>query len=247
MAVLLTLDPPTLVGQIADLLRQRIITGHLQPGERIRQDQYAEAFGVSRTPLREAFRLLEAEGWIHLRPRSGVVVSEFSIAEINDILAMRLLLEPLAIRARAATHGPADESLLEALHAGLGDRASRHDQDGDEYDAANQAFHFALYGITSLPAIDPIHASLRGYWERYARYQLVYRARTVDSIRRSNDEHDALLEAWLARDRARAEHLLGRHILSAGCSLIRILSEEGQPKFSPLLLELAERYDVDLD
>lgn len=246
MSVSSNLDSRTLVTRIADRLREQIIAGELEPGARIRQDEYAEALGVSRTPLREAFRLLDAEGWITTRPRSGVEVSRFSPTEVQDIITMRLLLEPLAIRVSAVTHTADEEAALRILHERWqGDRSRWHGQT-EEYNAVNQEFHFALYGLKPDAGPDPVYAGLRGYWERYSRYRRVY-WHSADSMRRSGDEHDALLDAWLARDADRAEAILAQHILHAGRSLMRSLSGDETPAFSPQLIELAKRYDWPLN
>ncbi|MFF3567484.1 GntR family transcriptional regulator [Nocardia jiangxiensis] len=242
MSVSLNLDSRTLVTRIADRLREQIIAGELEPGARIRQDEYAEAFGVSRTPLREAFRLLDAEGWITTRPRSGVEVSRFSPAEVQDIITMRLLLEPLAIRVSAVTHTSEESAALRTLHERWQADRSRWQSQTEEYNAVNQEFHFALYGLKPGADPDPVYAGLRGYWERYTRYRRVY-WHSADSMSRSSDEHAALLDAWLARDADRAEVVLAQHILHAGRSLVRSLAGDEPPAFSPQLIELAKRYD----
>ncbi|MGW6730150.1 GntR family transcriptional regulator [Nocardia sp. NPDC055029] len=246
MAVSWNLDSRTLVVRIADSLREQIITGDLEPGAHIRQDEYAEAFGVSRTPLREAFRLLEAEGWVAIRPRSGVQVVRFSPAEVQDILVLRMLLEPLAVRVAALNHSEEEAVELREMHSRwLESRPEAHART-DEFDAANQEFHFALYGLATVDP-DPLLVSLRGYWERFSRYRRVYHGRSTDSITRSSDEHEALLKAWLARDADGAETILAQHILHAGCSLVRSLGGDEPPRFSQLLVQLAQRYDCDLE
>ncbi|MEW1934565.1 GntR family transcriptional regulator [Rhodococcus sp. NPDC079359] len=246
MSLSLSLDSRTLVTQITDKLREQIITGKLAPGDRIRQDAYAEAFGVSRTPLREAFRLLESEGWIQLRARSGVEVSRFSPVEVQEILSMRLLLEPLAIRVSAVGHAddsvPALTSLLEQLPSG----PSRSVEEVEVYEAANQKFHYALYGLTDASTDEPLHTSLRSHWERYSRYRRVYYRSDSESTSHSNEEHVQILEAWQSRDADRAEAELARHILSAGRSLVRALGDNDRPSFLPTLTALAGRYDFDL-
>jgi DNA-binding GntR family transcriptional regulator len=239
----LNLDSRTLVTRIADLLRDQIIAGELEPGTRIRQDEYAEVFGLSRTPLREAFRLLEAEGWIEMRPRSGVAVSRFSPTEVQDILTMRLLLEPLAIRVTATNHTAEEQAQLQQLHDRLRSSSPTSPAQADAYDVANQEFHFALYGLKPAPLLDPVHAGLRGYWERYTRYRRVYYGRTADSISQSSADHVALLHAWIGRNADEAELLLAQHILRAGHALVRSLAADESLTKSPQLLELAKRYD----
>lgn len=242
MASSLDLDSRTLVTRIADLLREQILTGQLAPGARIRQDEFAENFGVSRTPLREAFRLLESEGWIEIRPRSGVSVSQFSPAEVQDILAMRLLLEPLAIKVAAYSHDEAETVRLQAIFESLHSAQHEHQNNTATYDSANEDFHFALYGMSVNTTTNPLYSSLRSYWERYARYRRVYYARTADSVEDSSSEHDGLLRAWIARDGDAAEQLVAQHILRAGISLLRSLTQDATPAISLQITELARRY-----
>jgi len=83
-------DSRTLVAQIADTLRAGVILGHLQPGERIRQDDFTTQLGVSRTPLREAFRVLENESGLISRPRIGVEVTGLTAVEVEKIALVRL-------------------------------------------------------------------------------------------------------------------------------------------------------------
>lgn len=247
MPASLNLDAPSLVSRIADSLRDQILTGQLEPGSKIRQDQYAEAFGVSRTPLREAFRLLEAEGWVQIRPRSGVEVSSFSPVKVQEILVMRLLLEPLAIRGAALNHTPAQGEVVSRLFEQLASHSKTEQGEAENYDFANQEFHHALYGLDTELPLEPIKETLRGYWERYSRYRRVYYWRANDSISHSNDEHRRILDAWVARDADGAERELARHILRAGWSLLGSLDGGGPAaNISPHLLEVAKRYDFDI-
>lgn len=246
MTLSLNLDSRSLVTQIADTLRNRIVRGELEPGARIRQDEYAEAFGVSRTPLREAFRLLEAEGWIQIRPRSGVEVSRFSRVEAQEILVMRLLLEPLATRIGAVTHDTAQERLVRKIFNSWPADTGRDLAQIDAYDTLNQRFHYALYGMPDGTSQDPIHVGLRGYWERYLRYRRVYYWRDPDSTSNPAEEHSRILQAWTARDGGEAEVAMAHHILGAGKILLRSLDDGADQTFTPALRELADRYDIDL-
>jgi DNA-binding GntR family transcriptional regulator len=245
VGITIELDSRTLVTRITDELREQIVKGDLAPGTRIRQDEYAEALGVSRTPLREAFRLLEAEGWLQMRPRSGAVVSEFSPSEMQEILSMRLLLEPLAVHVAALNHSAEDADAISALH-----ERWRRDRDGgattgEGYDAANEEFHFRLYGALGQTSADPIRNSLRGYWDRYLRYRRVYYGQGAESMTHSDEEHEKILQAWLARDAEEAEARLAHHILGAGRALVTSLGE-GPSDVSPELRAIALRYDFEM-
>ncbi len=100
---------------VARILRERIITGEIGPGARLRQDHIAEEFGTSHVPVREAFRELQMQGLAETLPRRGFRVTEFDLAELREVAEMRASLESLALR-HAARH-VTREILLEAAVA----------------------------------------------------------------------------------------------------------------------------------
>ena len=105
----------TLVDDIVDAIRERILLGELEPGLRIRQQQFAEVLGVSRTPLREAFQRLEADGWLQLRARRGAEVRPLTVDEACEIFTMRVVLETTAARLAARSHSEGDAARARAL------------------------------------------------------------------------------------------------------------------------------------
>ncbi|RYF54028.1 MAG: GntR family transcriptional regulator [Comamonadaceae bacterium] len=159
---------------------------------------------------------------------------------------MRLLLEPLAIRVAATHHTEADAEKLRNLYDKWRTSQTR-DVHGDEYDTANQEFHFGLYGLDPTAEMKPFHALLHRHWERYTRYRRVYYWRTADFSQISGNHHLRLLEAWATRDADRAEKLLAHHVLSAGCTLVHSLTAEGPAEYSPQLREVADRYGCELE
>lgn len=244
MARSMTLDSRTLVTQISDHLRDQIISGEIAPGSRIRQDEYADAFGVSRTPLREALRLLESEGWVQIKPRSGVEVISFSPVKVQEILVMRLLLEPLAVRVGALSHTTSDAT---ALREFIAPAENADDSAAEAYEMSNQRFHYGLYGIRAGQVnVSPIYQTLSTYWERYSRYRRVYFTRDKDSVSHSVGEHERIYAAWIDRDADRAEAELARHILGAGRSLMRSIEHDAELSVTAELKQLAERYEFDL-
>lgn len=93
-----TQDLETIPAKICRVLREAIIKGDFQPGERLIQDELAKSLGVSRMPIREAIKQLEAEGYVTLEPHKGAVVREFSLKELEELYFLRSKFEPLAVK-----------------------------------------------------------------------------------------------------------------------------------------------------
>ena len=231
----------TLVDDIVDAIRERILLGELEPGLRIRQQQFAEVLGVSRTPLREAFQRLEADGWLQLRARRGAEVRPLTVDEACEIFTMRVVLETTAARLAARSHSEGDaaraRALLERIPWGF-DGASQN------LTSINRTFHEQIYGLQSPDTPRELTAALRGYWTRALRYRLVY-WRQAASIGLSRSAHEAILEAFTERDADATERAVAHHILTALCGDRGADRRELRlPRAA--LHALAERYRVDL-
>lgn len=147
----------TIATRICRILAERIVTGVLEPGTKLRQDHIAEEFGTSHVPVREAFRRLESQGLAVSEPRRGVRVATFSLEEVREVAEMRAALEVLALR-HAAPHltpsilDQAEEATIDA------DKAS----DVRTWEEANRRFHRLLLMPCGMPrllaAIDDLHA-----------------------------------------------------------------------------------------
>src|SRR5204863_4533096 len=98
-------------------LRRRIIDGVYEPGDRLTGERLADDFGVSRNPVREAIRVLEAEGFLHAQPRRGAVVASLSVRDVEDLFDVRLSLETLAASLAAERLGQGDSTVLTKLLA----------------------------------------------------------------------------------------------------------------------------------
>jgi DNA-binding GntR family transcriptional regulator len=223
-------DPPTLVHTIADAIRTEIVSGALAPGERIRQEAISAQLGVSRTPLREAFRLLVAEGWLEMKPRVGVRVSPLTVEELQELAVMRLLLEPFAARVAATQHGPADAERAESFLE-VGPVSVEYATELDRWQAvesANEDFHFAIYGFTGGLIADSFHLIAEQNWRRFMRYRRFYMGRGPN-WQRSRDAHERIFHVWRDRDGEAAEHEVARHILVAVQNMMRSLDSDAQP------------------
>jgi DNA-binding GntR family transcriptional regulator len=239
-----SVDSRTLVTRIADTLRQAVMSGELRPGQRIRQDEFASQLGVSRTPLREAFRVLENEGWLVAEPRHGVEVAPLSAAQAEELALMRLLLEPFAIRIASVTHDDSEEERMDELLAST-------QQPVDEttglsgIDEANRKLHFQLYGMQTGLISPALSATLLQYWDRFSRYRQIYWVTDGQLATRSIPDHQHIVSAWRRRDADAAEREVARHILDAAVTLIRRL--DPGVVLTPALIHMAGRYDLDLD
>ena len=242
MATSKSFDVRPLVSRIADVLREQIISGELSPGRRIAQEEVASSLGVSRTPIREAFQLLAAEGWVRTKPRTGVEVTSLSSDEVQDIAVMRLLAEPYAAGLNAQVH---DEGCEEDAQSLAGQQIPSHDEHSwfDRVESVNRQFHFLIYGMLDgqLPGL--LESSIRLHWDRFARYRRL-RWAEESLIRRSHEQHQAILEAWMKRDAVATQHAVAAHIVPVAVDLVHRIDPDASLKAS--FVRLSAMADVDL-
>ena len=198
-------DDPVSV-RISRALAERIIAGDIQPGARLRQDHIAEEFGASHVPVREAFRLLEAQGLAVSEPRRGVRVAGFSLDEVREVAEMRAALEVLALR-YASPH--LTKAILDEAESvtKAGDRAS----DVQAWEEANRAFHRLIIAPCGMPrllkSIDDLHSASARFL--FSGWRAEWEAPT-------DRDHMAILAALRAGDIDTAASVLARHIRWSG-------------------------------
>jgi DNA-binding GntR family transcriptional regulator len=218
----------TVVEAVTDALRSRILSAELPEGAQLRQEQLAAELGVSRIPLREAFRRLEAEGLLTIVPHRGAVVSAPSLEEISELFDLRAMLEPDLIRRAIPRMTPA--GLIEAEHilANYGAALSRRDVAA--WGMLNTQFHRALLAPSGRAKSLALAQGLLDQTDRYTRMQLLVTGGQGQS--RAQHEHAALLEACRARDIDLAAGLLEAHVRNAGQSLLGFLEtlRSGSPE-----------------
>ncbi len=213
--------PQTVARAAADALRARILGGSLAEGSNLRQDALAAELGISRIPLREAFRELEAEGLVTLLPRRGAVVSSLSLGEISELFDLRRLIEPDLLARAVPCFRPGDLDEAERI-LGRYERALSH-RDVHEWGEMNTRFHLALYAPAGRRRSLVIVQGLLANADRYTRLQLVLTSGTA----RARAEHRRLLELCRAGDAATAVALLSQHIDAAARGLLAFLSARG--------------------
>ena len=187
-------------------LRQAILKGELEPGERLMEIQLAERLGVSRTPIREAIRKLELEGLVLMIPRKGAEVARISEKNLRDVLEVRRSLEELAIDLACQR---ITEEELETLRDAQKEFAAAVDKgDAMEIAQTDERFHEIIYAGTKNQKLMQILSNLR---EQMYRYRVEYLK--DEEIRGSLvQEHDTLLEKLSQRDLEGAKQVTQSHI-----------------------------------
>lgn len=188
-------------------LADDIVHGRIKPGEALDETRLAHAFGVSRTPVREAIRQLEAIGLAEARPHRGAVAANISEEGIDEMFVVMAELEALCARLAAASMSPRERRDLEALHIAAGAVVSAADR--DRYVEANDAFHEAVYAGAHNAFLTELTLSVRSRLVpfRHAQFE------TVGRITKSHFEHGEVVEAILQGDGERAAAQMRRHIL----------------------------------
>lgn len=201
----------SIAAEIARILAERIVSGALAPGERLRQDHIAAEFQASHVPVREAFRRLDAQGLVVTEPRRGVRVASLDPADIMEVAAMRAALEALALGHALPRLAPAD---LTAARLALKEGMMRTGN-LPALEEANRRFHRALTAPCAMPRLVAAIADLHQASARH----LFATWRDLGWQARSDAEHQAILEAVEARRADRACALLSDHIIAAGSAL----------------------------
>jgi DNA-binding GntR family transcriptional regulator len=194
---------PTIQRVVTDSLRESILDGSLKPGERLVQDNIATQFGVSRIPIREAFRTLAAEGLVTFEQRRGVIVTELSRNDIEEILSVRAMLEGMACRAAAENATPEQ---LEAIHQELED-LNKARNEPEQYYQLNYAFHEAILNASNRPHTAALVKKFRNMIETVARLYLD----PIGRVEIVHHDHQALYEAIASHDADKAERLAIEH------------------------------------
>ena len=188
----ITLTPKALYEEVAEQLRQRIFRRELEPGSWIDELKIAEEFGISRTPLREALKVLAAEGLVTMKVRRGAYVTEMSEKDLRDVYHLLSLLESDAAGVVAERATPEQQQTLRDLHAELESAAGNR----EAFFSVNERFHMALLDMADNRWRSQMVADLRKVMKLNRHNSLFKQGRIEDSL----SEHRAILNAMLARD-----------------------------------------------
>jgi DNA-binding GntR family transcriptional regulator len=199
-----TLRPRALYEEVAELLRQRIFKNELQPGDWIDELKISAEYGISRTPLREAIKVLAAEGLVTMKMRRGAYVTEVNEQDVREVFHLMALLESDAA-AQVAEHASAAElATLEALHQSL-EKASK---DRAKFFQINEQFHMQLLALMRNRWRDQIVTDLRKVMKLNRAQSLLKSGRIQESL----SEHRAIMAALKARDSEGAAAAMRLHI-----------------------------------
>lgn len=210
----------TLAREVYNRIKEMIISGRFQPGQRLVAQQIAEEMGVSRMPVREALKRLEAQGFVYSVPHKEVVVSGLSVKDIEEIYAIRRVLEVYSVR--QACELATEEQLAELeriadeaeMAVALEGQAAFHEK--------NDEFHFALFRASGNETLAEL---LKSLWEKSAYYRTLGTA-LKGRLDQSMADHRAIIRALRENDPDTAAELVRRHTDAPLAALIELLKEK---------------------
>jgi DNA-binding GntR family transcriptional regulator len=202
----LSLAPRALYEEVAELLRQRIFARQLEPGSWIDELRIAEALGISRTPLREALKVLAAEGLVTMKVRRGAYVTEVSEKDLRDVYHLLALLESDAARVVAQNASTEQLAQINALHQEL--EKATHDR--DRFFEINEAFHRLLLELGNNRWRDQMVADLRKVMKLNRHSSLFKEGRMEQSLA----EHRAIVQALTERQPEQAAERMSAHFMN---------------------------------
>jgi DNA-binding GntR family transcriptional regulator len=202
-------------------LRRRIVEGELAPGEKISEKRLCAAYDVSRTPLREALKVLAREGLVVLTPHRGAHVSMLTVADLEQTFPVIGALEALAgeLASKLAT----DAEIAEISMLNMKMATAHRNRDRPNYFRLNQRIHEALARAARNPTLDAMRETLNGRVSRARYYANISTPRWDQAMK----EHDAILAALKARDGERLGRLLKAHLMHKLEALRDVIEDEG--------------------
>ena len=201
------LAPRPLYEEVAERLRQRIYSRELAPGDWVDELKIAEQLGISRTPLREALKVLAAEGLVTMKLRRGAYVTEVSERDLADVYHLLALLESDAVAVVAERASPDQVAALQALHTELEAAAHPGQVNRERFFAINERFHMQVLAIADNRWRDQVVADLRKVMKLHRHNSLLKQGRIDESLA----EHRAVMAAIAARDPQAARAQMQAH------------------------------------
>jgi len=205
-AALRSLSPRALYQDVAERLRTQIFSRELEAGAWIDEQKLSVEYGISRTPLREALKVLAAEGLVTMKVRRGAYVTEVSREDVVQVYRLLALLESDAAGLVARQASDSQMAALRQLH----ERLEKQVRQRDAFFATNEQFHMTLLEIAGNRWCQQIVADLRKVMKLNRHHSLFKQGRLADSLA----EHRTLMAAIEARDATRATKLMRAHFKS---------------------------------
>ncbi len=209
----------TLREKILETIREAILKGTLKPGEKVAEPELAERFGISRTPIREAFRQLESEGYLTVIPRKGAVVTALSEQDVQEFYAIKSILEGYAAELAAAKLTEKDIDKLLAIN----ERLKKIAADGDvkAFFRVHNEFHDLFIRAAGNHKLAELISQLGMKFNRLRMASLSVEGR----MRISVEEHEGLIEAFRNQDGVQAESLVKKTAAIGGQVLLEGMTE----------------------
>lgn len=204
---------------VCETLREAIRKGVLQPGERLMEIQLAEELGVSRTPVREAIRKLELEGYVVMMPRRGTYVASLSIRDINEVFEIRTSLDSLASGLAAERITAEELERLERLLVSIGEYIDQNDM--EKIVETDTEFHDLLYQASRNARLVGIIFNLRDQLTRFRTISMGYPGRLQETL----EEHRRLVEAIAQGDVELAQRAAEKHMERSEHTLLVSMEE----------------------
>ena len=183
-------------------LRQDIIKGKLKPGQKVVMAELAKGFGLSDTPVREAIRKLESEGYIDFTPHMGAIVTKIDEGELVEIYLIRIALEELATRLAVPHVAAKDIDFLNRKNREM--EAAIQKGRYENLAAMNKSFHLRIYKAAPFPRLYKMICDL---WDTFERWPSVF-SYVPERAAASVKEHQKIIQALLARDMDQADRLI---------------------------------------
>jgi DNA-binding GntR family transcriptional regulator len=211
----------TLREKILETIRDAILKGNLKPGERVSEPELAERFGISRTPIREAFRQLESEGYLQVIPRKGAVVASLSERDIEEFYAIKIILEGFAAKMAAEKLTEKDIERLESINQRLEQIAKNGDV--KNFFRVHNEFHEVFIKAAGNERLYEMINQLVMKFKRLRLASLSQPGRMEISV----EEHRNMIQAFKEHDGERADSLV-RHAATIGADvLIQSMTQSG--------------------
>ena len=209
----------TLRERIVSSIRNAIINGQLKPGTRIAEPELAEKFGISRTPIREAFRQLETEGFISVIPRKGAIVASFSAQDVSNFYDLKMILEGYAARLATMTLTESEIDRMETVNRQMLTSAGKKDL-RRVLDLHNE-FHDTFLRAAGN---DRLHQIVQSMVAQFQRYRLILAM--PGKVEGAIDQHVEIIDAFRRRDPSLAEKLVQKNALYGKRILLKELAKK---------------------
>lgn len=211
-------DPRRMSLNVHHHLRRLIIENVLPAGSVLKQAELARVFGVSRTPMREAFRMLQEEGLIDAETNQRARVRELDGNELDQLYSVRITLESLGARITAGRIAPDEVAGARAALTAMSE--ARHGDDTEDWMRAHRLFHRLCVARADEPLVRVIHS----YSERTERYVRLFQMLHPQSYAIAHREHEGILEAVISGDRDEAGSRMARHLSTTSLSVLENVS-----------------------